>query len=108
MAVKALYDYDYPAKDRQEVFGDDILVNVMWANNMMFCAAACFRAPKAMSWADFKSQMIDPWAASDPDYDPAAPPDGRSTARASARTTARSPRREHRAFGHKGLITFRT
>ena len=53
MAVKALYDYDYPAKDRQEVFGDDMLVNVMWANNMMFCAAACFRAPKAMPWASF-------------------------------------------------------
>ena len=59
MAVKALYDYDFPSKDRQELFGDDILVNVLWTNNMMFASAACFRAPKAMSWADFKSQMID-------------------------------------------------
>ena len=39
MAVKALYDYDFPSKDRQEVFGDDILVNVMWTNNMMFASA---------------------------------------------------------------------
>jgi phenol hydroxylase P4 protein len=70
MAVKAIYDYDFPSRDRQELYGDDILVNVLWANNMMFCSAACFRAPKAMSWADFKSQMVDPWAASDPDYDP--------------------------------------
>ena len=60
MAVKALYDYDFPSKDRQELFGDDILVNVLWTNNMMFASAACFRAPKAMSWADFKSQMVDP------------------------------------------------
>ena len=73
MPVKALYDYDFPSKDRQEVYGDDILVNVMWTNNPMLCSAACFRTPKAMSWADFKAQMIDPWAASDPDYDPSAP-----------------------------------
>ena len=39
MAVKALYDYDYPSKDRQELFGDDMLVNVLWTGNMMFCAA---------------------------------------------------------------------
>ena len=39
----------------------------------MLAAAACFRAPKAMPWSDFKSQMIDTWAASDPDYDPSAP-----------------------------------
>ena len=36
MAVKALYDYDFPSKDRQELFGDDMLVNVLWTNNMMF------------------------------------------------------------------------
>src|SRR5688572_24977523 len=106
MTVKALYDYDYPAKDRQEVYGDDVLVNVMWANNMMFCSAACFRAPKAMSWADFKSQMIDPWAASDPDYDPAAPRgweiNGERSSPADDTSLADT------GVGHKGLITFRT
>ena len=55
MTVKALYDYDFPSRDRQELYGDDILVNVMWTNNRMFASPACFRAPKAMSWADFKS-----------------------------------------------------
>jgi len=106
MPVKALYDYDYPSKDRQENFGDDILVNVMWANNMMFCAASCFRAPQAMSWSDFKSQMIDPWAASDPDYDPGAPRDwqcnGASFTPSDGLTLADT------GVGHKGLITFRT
>ncbi len=106
MTVKALYEYDFPSKDRPEVFGDDLLVHVMWTNNMMFASAACFRAPKAMSWADFKSQMIDPWAASDPDYDPAAPRDwsidGQSTSPSETASLA------DLGVVHKGLITFRT
>ena len=84
MSVKALYEYDYPSRDRQENFGDDLLVNVLWVNNPMFGAPACFRAPRAMSWADFKAQLIDPWAASDPGYDPAAPKDTGATGVASS------------------------
>lgn len=106
MAVKALYDYDFPSKDRQENFGDDFLVHVMWADNMMFCCAACFRAPKAMSFADFKSQMIDPWAASDPDYDPSAPRDWQVNGEAFPATDAVSL--EESGVGHKGLFVFRT
>jgi phenol hydroxylase P4 protein len=105
MAVKALYDYDYPSKDRQENFGDDILVNVMWANNMMLCSAACFRAPQAMAWAEFKSQMIDPWAASDPDYDPSAPRDWQCNGEAFS--PADDISLAQTGVGHKGLLTFR-
>ncbi len=72
MTVKAMYEYDYPSRDRQELFGPDMLVNVQWVNNPLFAAPACFRAPRAMPWADFKSQIVDPWAGSDADYDPAA------------------------------------
>ena len=43
MAVKALYDYSFPAKDRQENFGDDLLVNVLWAGNVLICAPMCVR-----------------------------------------------------------------
>ena len=106
MTVKALYDYDYPAKDRQEVFGDDLLVNVMWANNMMFCAAACFRAPKAMPWADFKAQMIDPLAGSDPDYDPTTPTGWQVNGEGFSPEDGTSL--ADTGVGHKGLITFRT
>jgi len=106
MAVKALYDYDFPSRDRQELYGDDILVNVLWTNNLMFGCAACFRAPKAMSWVDFKSQMIDPWGASDPDYDPSAPHDwqcnGESFSPGDDVTLVNT------GVGHKGLFTFRT
>jgi phenol/toluene 2-monooxygenase (NADH) P4/A4 len=106
MAVKALYDYTFPSKDRQENFGDDLLVNVLWAGNVLFCAPVCVRVPAAMTWADFRGGVIDPWADADPDYDPASvsgwqldgaaltPSDGASLADA--------------GVGHKSLITFRT
>ena len=90
MPVKALGAYDFPSKSRQELYGEDMLVHVWWRDNPMFCSAATFRTPQNITWADFKAQMIDPWAASDPAYDPAtafewgydggpfAPEDGKS------------------------------
>jgi phenol hydroxylase P4 protein len=106
MTVKALYPYDFPSRDRQENFGDDMLVHVMWANNQMFAAAACFRAPTAMPWSDFKSQMIDTWAAADPDYDPSAPRDwqidGSPVEIEPGTPLGRT------GLVHKGLISFRT
>jgi phenol/toluene 2-monooxygenase (NADH) P4/A4 len=72
MPVKALYDYEFPSADRAELFGDDQLVYVHWDGNPLFCSAACFRAPKAMPFGEFVEAIVTPWAASDPDFDPAA------------------------------------
>jgi phenol hydroxylase P4 protein len=69
MTIKALGPYEFPAKDRQEVFGEDQLVHVLWEGNMLFCCPGLFRVPRAMSWSDFQAQMVEPWAAADPDYD---------------------------------------
>ncbi len=71
MAVKARYDYRFPSADRQELFGQDLLVYLTWRGNPLLCSAACFRVPQSMSWAEFRASMVDPWAGSDPDYDPA-------------------------------------
>jgi phenol hydroxylase P4 protein len=70
MAINALGPYDFPALDRQEVYGDDQLIHVMWAGNMLFCSPACFRVPRKMKWSDFRSMIVDPWASADPDYHP--------------------------------------
>jgi len=107
MAVKAMYDYDYPSRDRQELFGDDMLVNVQWVNNPLFAAPACFRAPRAMPWADFKAQLIDPWAASDPDYDPAGTKDWQVVGGQAISPDA-NPSLADTGVVHKGLIVFRT
>lgn len=72
MAVKALYDYDFPSSDRVELFGDDQLVYVHWEGNPFLCSAATFRAPKAMPFGTFVTDVVVPWAGSDPDFDPAS------------------------------------
>jgi phenol hydroxylase P4 protein len=69
MAVKALYNYDFPSADRAENFGDDQLVYVHWTGNPLFCSAACFRVPRAMPFGEFVAGVVGPWAGSDPDFD---------------------------------------
>ena len=71
MAVRAVGPYTFPSRSRQELYGDDQLVHVWWKGNLWFVAAACFRAPKAMSWNDFLAGMVHPLFGCDPDFDPA-------------------------------------
>lgn len=69
MTIKALGPYDFPAADRQENFGGDQLVHVVWRNNI-FLVPGCFRVPRSMTWSDFVTQIVHPWASLDLDYDP--------------------------------------
>lgn len=103
--VRTLVPYDFPSKDRQELYGDDQLVNVLWDDNLFICGAGCFRVPRAMTWADFKSGVIDPWAAADPDYDPERAADWR---RDDEPITPRPDQTlAELGIAHKGLIKFR-
>ncbi|GAB04596.1 phenol hydroxylase [Gordonia amarae] len=106
MTVKALYEYDYPAADRAELFGDDQIVYVHWIGNLLFCSAAAVRVPQGMPWGTFVTDVVHPWAATDPDFDPGtitgwtlggeafAPDDGTSLTDA--------------GVGHKSLLKFTT
>jgi phenol/toluene 2-monooxygenase (NADH) P4/A4 len=77
MTVKALYDYNFLSADRAEVFGDDQLVYVLWDGNPLLCSAACMRVPKTVPFGEFLATVVHPWAASDPDFDPASVHDWR-------------------------------
>lgn len=105
MAVRATYDYDYPSRSRQELYGDDQLVHVWWQNNPTLCAAVCFRAPRAMPWSVFISDLVNPWASSDPDFVPGSPSqwavDGVAIEPAGDRTLA------DLGVEHKSVISFR-
>lgn len=68
MAVRSIGAYKFPSRSRQELYGEDQLVHVLWRNNAMMAAAACFRAPKSIPFATFVHEMVEPWAASDPDF----------------------------------------
>jgi phenol/toluene 2-monooxygenase (NADH) P4/A4 len=104
MTVKALYGYDFPSADRVENFGDDQLVYVHWRGNPLFCSAACFRAPKAMPFADFVTALVAPWAASDPDFDPSAVRDWRLFDEPLEPAAEKSL--ADLGIGHKALLTF--
>src|SRR4029453_6552779 len=103
MAVKALYDYPFPSKDRQENFGDDLLVNVLWAGNVLICAPLCVRVPAATPWAGFRGGGTRAWAGADPEYDPASVPGWQLDGAALTPTAGASL--ADAGVGHKSLIT---
>lgn len=104
MAVKALYDYDYPSADRAENFGDDQLVYVLWRGNPLFCSAACFRVPKAMPFGEFVSGLVEPWAGADPDFAPSRVGDWKLFE--SALTVDAGKSVADLGVGHKALLSF--
>ncbi|MBK6870449.1 MAG: phenol hydroxylase [Kineosporiaceae bacterium] len=69
MAVRAIGEYTFPSRSRQELYGDDQLVHVYWKHNMFMCAPACFRVPKAMPWDTFLAEVLYPVWEQDPDFD---------------------------------------
>ena len=72
MAVKALGEYRFPSRSREELYGDDQLVHIWWRDNTFFCAAMTVRVPKAMRFGEFLAGVVEPWASSDPDFDSSA------------------------------------
>ena len=107
MPVVAIKEgYKFPSRSRQELYGDDQLVHVMWRNNAMFAAAATFRAPQAMPFADFIAAIVDPWCSSDPQFVPGSHQrwtlDGQPW-RPDPATGLRDL-----GVGHKSLLTFET
>lgn len=105
MSVRAIGTYDFPSRSRQELYGDDQLVHVWWQDNPMFCAAACFRAPKAMTWGEFRAGMLDPWASSDPEFTPDRPGDW--VLDDAPLTPSDDKTLAELGVGHKSLIAFR-
>lgn len=67
MAVKALKPYDFPARDRTEVFGSDQLIYLYVPNHYWFCSAACFRVGKQMTFQQLWDGILAPFVAADPE-----------------------------------------
>lgn len=104
MSVVAIGAYDFPSRSRQALYGEDQLLHVWWRDNPFLSAAATFRAPKAMSWADFRAALLDPWAGTDPDFDPAAP--GGWQLDGVPLTPKDDATLEQLGVGHKSLLSF--
>lgn len=70
MSVRAIGEYKFPSRSRAELYGDDQLVHVWWRDNQFLAAAATFRVLTSMPFGEFVSAVVEPWAASDPDFQP--------------------------------------
>lgn len=70
MSVRAISEYRFPSRSRAELYGDDQLVHVWWRDNRFLAAAATFRVPTGMAFGEFVETVVEPWAASDPDFQP--------------------------------------
>ncbi|WP_026926627.1 hypothetical protein [Granulicoccus phenolivorans] len=66
MATPALYDYNFPSRSAQELYGDDILVNMVQTDDMWFRSGATVRVPKAMTWGDFYQTQFLPYVSANP------------------------------------------
>ncbi|QGF23487.1 phenol hydroxylase subunit P4 [Raineyella fluvialis] len=66
MAINALYDYSYPSRSAQALYGDDILVHLWQKDDRWFAAAATVRVPKAMTWKDFYQTQFLPFVSANP------------------------------------------
>lgn len=65
MPVKALGDYEFAARDRQEVFGSDEIVYLYVPNNFWFCSAAAFRVSQEMLFEDLWKNVFFPFIQAD-------------------------------------------
>lgn len=98
-------EYDFPSRDRIELYGEDQLVHVFWDDNIFFATPGCFRVPRHMPWVVFQQNVFIPWASADPDFDVHQVHDWRVD------DTPIQPRDEDtfETLGvvHKGLLKFR-
>lgn len=106
MAVTSIGQYKFPSRSREELYGDDQLVHIWWRDNTFFCAAMTVRVPKAMPFGEFLAGVIQPWAASDPDYQPGSERDwfiDGNPVRVSAEASLTDL-----GIGHKHTLSFQT
>ncbi len=58
MAVKALYDYQYPALDTQDKFHGNQLLYVGWDDHFMFAAPLAFVVPPSTKFSELVENTL--------------------------------------------------
>jgi phenol hydroxylase P4 protein len=97
-------EYSFPSRGRRELYGDDILVHLMWRGNPLFASPATFRLSPSLTWAEFVSHTVEPWATMDPRFD--ASRVGGWILDGKAITPPTTATLEQLSVGHKSLLTF--
>lgn len=68
MAVKFIgAAYNFPCANRQENYGGDMSLYMVWDRHLIYCAPNAYRVPPAMKFRDFLEQVFAPDYAQHPD-----------------------------------------
>ncbi|MGD9957569.1 MAG: phenol hydroxylase subunit P4 [Candidatus Nanopelagicales bacterium] len=105
MAVKAMYDYDWPSRSAAELYGDDQLVHVWFRGNVFFVSAQTFRFPKAMPFGELVG-LCKGFFAADPDFVPDAMDSASWKVDGQPITPDLGTSLEENGVGHKSLVEF--
>lgn len=71
MTVRSINgEYSFPSRSRAQLYGEDQLVHVLWRGNPFIASAGTFRVPRTLSFQQFLSTVVEPWAGADPDFVP--------------------------------------
>ena len=70
MSVKFIGDtYDYESANREENYGGDINIYVVWDQHLMYACPSTYRVPKAIKLREFLEDVLKPDYAQHPDMD---------------------------------------
>lgn len=106
MAVKAMYEYNWPSRSRAELYGDAQLVHVWWNGNPYFVAASTFPFPKAMPFGALVNEVLKGFFSADPDFRPEMLDNASWKIDHVAVTPDMEASLEANGVGHKSLVEF--
>src|SRR3546814_14004538 len=66
MSVKAIGAYEFPSRDREEIFGDNLIVYFSWEQHLLFAAPFLLFTPRDVTFAQFVEERVKPLIAPDP------------------------------------------
>lgn len=67
MAVTAIGEYDFPPRDRAELYGENQIVYFCWDRHLLFAAPFITFVSGDMKLGDYLEEVIKPLLAADPD-----------------------------------------
>ena len=106
MAVTAMYEYNWPSRSRQELYGDAQLVHVWWNGNPFFVSAATFPFPKAMPFGAMVEEVLKGFFSADPDFKPEMLDNVQWKIDHEVVDVDMSKSLEENGVGHKSLVEF--
>ena len=109
MAVTAIRpNYIGENMDKQENFGDNIVVYIGWDEHLLFCSAKAFPLPPAMTFKDLKANVLTEGFNQHPDFEHIKWNEVQWNLNGESVNPTDEQTLEDIGFDHKSLLRFKT